>query len=83
VKLIDKLKLQVKDNLKLKAKPRLLFRFTAEHYKAKLSDPRGFSSLDLKPVYLELFLYLAKKYGDKLITKLEDPAKKQLAFFVS
>ena len=83
MKLIDKLKKQVKENLKAPNKyPKPLFMFTEGHYKTKMNDPQGFGVTDLKPSYQELYLFLLKKYGSKLKTKLEDRSTKSVALYL-
>jgi hypothetical protein len=82
MKLKDKLKKEVAANLKVKQSPRLLFRFTEPHYKAKMSSTQGFGAHDLKPTYLELYTDLLKKHGSKIIVKMEDMSKKTVALYI-
>jgi len=83
MKLIDKLKKQVKENLKASTKsPKLLFKFTEGHYKKNMNDPQGFGVTDLKPSYQELYTALMKKYGAKVVTKLEDMSTKTVALYL-
>lgn len=70
MKQIDKLKKQVTTVLaeakKAKKKEVVVMTFNRESFKKKLTSARGFGSQDLKPVNLELYNYLQKKFGAKL-----------------
>lgn len=69
---IEKLKKQVTTALaeakKAKKKEVELITLTRDAFKKNLSATNGFGSQDFKPVYLELYTYLLKKFGAKLIT---------------
>lgn len=69
---IEKLKKQVNKTLaeakKAKKKEVELITLKRDAFKKNLSAAKGFGSQDFKPAYLELYTYLLKKFGAKLIT---------------
>lgn len=83
MKLLEKLKDQVKENIKNSGtkKEKLLFKFEAKHYKEKMSTTQGFGCTDLRPVYYQLYAFLMAKYGTKgktIVIKPGDLSKKEV-----
>jgi ABC-type sugar transport system substrate-binding protein len=70
MKQIDRLKKQVTTILaiakKAKKKEIVVMNFNRDSFKKKLTTERGFGSQDLKPVNLELYNWMQKKFGNKL-----------------
>lgn len=66
----EKLKKQVRENYKnSKGKKKDLITLKRDAFKKSLSNTNGFGAQDLKPAYLELYTFLLKKYGSKLIAE--------------
>ena len=83
MKLIDKVKGTVKENIKNSGtkKEKLLFKFEAKCYKEKMGSTQGFGVSDLKPTYYQLYVFLMAKYGTNgkiLVMKPGDLSKKEV-----
>jgi len=70
MKKLDTLKKQVRENYKASTgKEKHLITLERSAFKKTLSTKQGFGTQDMKPMYLELYIFLLKKYGTKLIVK--------------
>lgn len=68
MKKLDKLKKEVLAKSKGKG-ARELITLDRSCYRKKLSTNMGFGANDLKPVYFDLYMWMCKKFGQKLIAK--------------
>ena len=66
MKKLDKLKKEILAKSKNKGE---LITLDRSCYRKKLSTDMGFGAQDLKPVYFDLYMWMCKKFGQKLIAK--------------
>jgi hypothetical protein len=79
---LAKLRAQVDKNYKQsKDKEKHLITLDRECFRKELSSPAGFGAQDLKPTYFNLYMYVMKKFGSKLIVKLEDLSQMKIALY--
>ena len=77
MKKLDKLKKEILARSKDKGE---LITFDRSCYRKKLSSNQGFGAQDLKPMYFELYTWMLKKFGQKLIIKLISLSEMRISF---